>query len=137
MTPLQLQSGLKSQSRSKSQSGFTLVEVLVALVFTALLVTIIMDGAVTAKTRANNQQLQMEALVLARAHIADLRSEAGEPSILTGKSKKIIWALEEQEIARDPRGIFVLVEANISAGPKDKPKLAALQKRYLKRLLVQ
>jgi len=127
---------LKSQSGLKSQAGFTLVEVLVALVVTALLVTIIMDGAVTAKTRTQNQNLQVEALILAQSHIEDLRDSAGEPSTLSGKDKNISWALVENEIARDPRGVFVLVEANLSAGPKDKPKLVSLQKRYLKKLFL-
>jgi len=121
----------------KSQNGFTLVEVLVALVITALLTAIIMDGAVSAKDRSQNQRLQMEALIAARSHVDDLRDQPGEPTRISGESGKIYWALVEREISRDPRGTLVLVAADISVGPADNPSLVILQKRYVKKLLVQ
>lgn len=122
-------------TRRPPQNGFTLVEVLVALVVTALLAAILMDGAVSAKLRGQNQELQLEALVVAQSHIEALRDEPGEPSQRNGQEGGISWALEEQEIARDPRGVFVFVEASITAGSEEKPKLVFLQKRYLKKAL--
>ncbi|MEP3226279.1 MAG: prepilin-type N-terminal cleavage/methylation domain-containing protein [Parasphingorhabdus sp.] len=115
------------------QNGFTLVEVLVALVVTALLAAIVMDGAVSAKLRGQNQELQTRALFVAQSHIEALRDQPGEPSQRSGAENGMIWALTEQEIARDPRGIFVIVEASIAAGTEGKPRLVQLQKRYLKK----
>ncbi|GAA0463964.1 hypothetical protein GCM10009096_00530 [Parasphingorhabdus litoris] len=120
-----------------SQEGFTLIEVLVALVVTSFLVTIILDGAVTAKSRQKNQLLQNRALTIAHSQIDSLRDIPGPPSNLKGEQDQLIWTLEETEIARDPREAFVLVEATITAGSEDKPKLVTLQKRYLKTLVVR
>lgn len=120
-----------------SQSGFTLIEVLVALVITSLLVTILMDGAVTAKSRQKYQMLQSQSLTIAKSNIDNLRDTAGPPSSLKGRQNKLSWALQETEIARDPRGAFILVEATIKAGNEDKPALVMLRKRYLKSLIVQ
>lgn len=120
-----------------SETGFTLIEVLVALIVTSFLVTILMDGAVTAKTRQTNQMLQSQALTIAKSHIDNLRDISGPPSSLNGTQENLNWALQETEIARDPREAFVLVEATIEAGSEDKPALVTLQKRYLKSLVTQ
>ena len=124
-------------SMAPIRNGFTLVEVLVALVVSALMIAIIMDGAVIAKSRGHNSQNQIDALLSAQSHIEALRGRPGEPSGLSGQDGEILWSLEEQEVARDPRGAFALVEAQIAAGPEDSPKLVSLQKRYLKKLAVQ
>lgn len=120
-----------------SETGFTLIEVLVALIVTSFLVTILMDGAVTAKTRQTNQMLQSQALTIAKSHIDNLRDVPGPPSSLDGTQENLKWALQETEIAGDPREAFVLVEATIKAGSEDKPALVTLQKRYLKSLVMQ
>lgn len=121
----------------KSEQGFTLVEVLVALVVTSFLVAIILDGSVSAKMRQTNQALQADALFLAKSNIDNLRDRTGEPASTDGKSNKLQWVLEETEVARGPRGAFILVEATIKAGNEDKPELITLKKRYLKSLIIQ
>lgn len=121
----------------KSDQGFTLVEVLVALVVTSFLVAIILDGSVSAKMRQSNQALQADALFLAKSNIDNLRDSTGEPASTDGKSNKLQWVLQETEIARGPRGAFILVEATIKAGSEDKPELITLKKRYLKSLILQ
>jgi len=124
-------------SMAPIRNGFTLVEVLVALVVSALMIAIIMDGAVTAKSRGHNSQNQIDALLSAQSHIEALRGRPGEPSRLRGQDGQILWLLEEKEIARDPRGAFALVEAQIAAGPEHRSNLVSLQKRYLKKLAGQ
>ncbi len=124
-------------STAPIRNGFTLVELLVALVVSAFMIAIIMDGALTAKSRGHNSQDQMKALLSAQTHIEALRGQPGEPARLSGQDGEIFWSLAEQEIARDPRGAFALVDAQIAAGPQDKPNLVSLQKRYLKKLIVQ
>lgn len=121
----------------KSEQGFTLVEVLVALVITSFLVAIILDGSVSAKMRQSNQALQADALFLAKSNIDNLRDSTGEPASTDGKNNKLQWVLQETEVARGPRGAFILVEATIMAGNENKPELIKLKKRYLKSLIVQ
>jgi prepilin-type N-terminal cleavage/methylation domain-containing protein len=121
----------------KSEQGFTLIEVLVALVVTSFLVAIILDGSVSAKMRQSNQALQADALFLAKSNIDNLRDRTGEPASIKGKSNKLQWVLQETEVARGPRGAFILVEATIKAGSEDKPELITLKKRYLKSLIAQ
>ncbi len=120
-----------------SETGFTLIEVLVALIVTSFLVTILMDGAVTAKTRQTKQMLQSQALTIAKSHIDNLRDISGPASSLNGTQDSVNWTLQETEIARDPREAFVLIEATIKAGSQDRPALVTLQKRYLKSLVTQ
>ena len=121
-------------SMAPIRNGFTLVEVLVALVVSAMMIAIIMDGAVTAKSRSHNSENQIDALLSAQSHIETLRGQPGEPTRLSGEDGEILWSLVEQEIVRDPRGAFSLVEAQISAGPEDRRNLVFLQKRYLKKI---
>lgn len=120
-----------------SERGFTLVEVLVALVATAFLVAILLDGSVSAASRQNGNALAQKALAVAQSQIDELHDISDAPARREGEANGVRWALEEREIARDPRGAFILVEATVLAGSEDKPQLVSLQKRYLRSLIVR
>ena len=128
---------LKSKATMGSQpseSGFTLVEVLVALVVAALLIAILMDAAVSSKMRHESLVLQTRAMVAANSQIDSFRGSPGIQSA-TGNSGGLDWVFEETEIARDPRQIYVLVEASIKVGTSSSPQLFTRKKRYLKPLV--
>jgi len=118
-----------------SERGFTLMEVLVALVVCALLMAVLLDGTVSAKSRSQNLALQNEALLLADANIDALRFEVGEPSSTNGRRGDLSWIVQEDEIARDRRGNLVLVESVITIASEKNVELLVLRKRYLKKLL--
>lgn len=113
------------------------MEVLVALVATAFLVAILLDGSVSAASRQNNNALAQKAFAVAQSQIDELRDISGAPARREGEANGVRWTLQEREIARDPRGAFILVEATVSAGSEDKPQLVSLQKRYLRSLIVR
>ncbi|MEP2990037.1 MAG: type II secretion system protein [Parasphingorhabdus sp.] len=119
-----------------TRNGFTLMEVLVALVACAFLMAVLLDGAVSAKSRSKTLQLQDEALLLADAHIDELKNERGEPASTSGRSNGLTWSLQEEEIARDRRGNLVLVKAVMTVVSADNVELLDMEKRYLKKLLI-
>ena len=121
-----------SQSFSPPQNGFTLVEVLVALVVSAFLLTILFDGLVTSQERARNQTQAQAALMLAQSLLEDRRDGGAAIANLSGSRDGLVWRLEEREIARDPRQVFVLVGVKAQVGTKISPRLIELQRRFLR-----
>ena len=92
------------------EAGFTLIEVLVALVMTAFLLVIIMNGAVQAQARAKAIAERREAVRLATALYAERASADFVEGIVSGDEGRIHWHAEEHIVMRDPRGLLVLSE---------------------------
>lgn len=113
-------------------NGFTLVEVLVALVVSALLLTILFDGLIASQERARAQHQGSEALTLAASLIEERRDAGPVAPSLQGRSKGFAWRVHEDEIARDPRQVFALVGVKAEVGTAKAPKLMSLQRRYLR-----
>ncbi len=116
-------------------NGFTLVEVLVALVVSSLLIIILLDGLITAEMAANRSDTKNRAISITFEKINILKNQAGVAADLTGETDGLNWQLKEREIATDPRGIYTLVEAEMTVSSKTAPKLFIRKKRYLKRLI--
>ena len=97
------------------RNGFTLIEVLVALVVTAFILTIVMSAALVAQGRLQRAQLRQQAILAAGALIAEQTLQRAGATLKRGRSGKLSWELEEQEMVRDPRGFFVLerIEARL------------------------
>lgn len=96
--------------------GFTLIEVLVALVVTSLLLVIVMNAALSAKARTKASQEQREAVLLAGALVESRALSPFDPGRANGKAGALSWELAEHPVTRDPRGFFVLsrIEAKVS-----------------------
>lgn len=114
--------------------GFTLVEVLVALVVTSLLLTIIMNGAVMAKSRMSTATAKRSALLLAQAIAAERAVAPFDAIRSTGRSGRLVWESHETPISADPRGLFALVEIDVAVRGDDETLLASLSARKLKRV---
>lgn len=116
------------------ETGFTLIEVLVALVVTAFLLVIIMNGAVQAQTRAKAVAERREAVRLAAALYAERASADFAEGLVTGDEGKIHWLVEERSVMRDPRGFLVLSEIHLTLTNANSVTIYELVGRKLKAL---
>jgi len=91
-------------------AGFTLVEVLVALVVSSLLLAIIFDGSATGRRRAKTSQETRRALLLADDLLARAAAEPMGTASAQGTSGKLKWSVDEMVVSRDPRNLTALVE---------------------------
>lgn len=106
-------------------SGFTLVEVLVALIVTSLLLGIVMNGALDARARGIAASQKLRAVEMATSLIAERRVAGFDTDALQGRSGSLHWQVSEEEVARDRVGTLVLaaITARVS---NDKGRLLAL-----------
>jgi len=125
------------EGRGAAKNGFTLIEVLVALVVSSFLIVILLDGSLTAKLAKTRGEAKIQALSIAQEKMDGLRDQSGLAPALTGNKDGLRWSLTEREVASDPRGLYILVEAEMTVATKDAPKLLIRKKRYLKRLIDQ
>jgi len=99
---------------SSPEAGFTLIEVLVALVVSALLLGIIMTGVGQASERANRSAARREAVHLASSVLAERSAATQVEGQAKGQVGRVIWLSDERIIDRDPRGFFVLSEIKLT-----------------------
>jgi prepilin-type N-terminal cleavage/methylation domain-containing protein len=92
----------------RGSKGFTLIEVLVALVVASFILMIVMSASLIAKARQQRADLRERAVLAAAALIAEQTLQPAGSVLRRGKSDKLGWEVEEQEMVRDPRGFFVL-----------------------------
>lgn len=112
-------------AEKRMELGFTLVEVLVALVVTALLMAIVIDGAATARDRNRASAEKREAVLLAQGLLTQASVENFQKTPRSGTSGRLAWQLSENVEKTDRRGIFGLIriEARIETR-KGRPLLA-------------
>ena len=121
-------SGRRHRARS---AGFTLVEVLVALVVTSLILAIVMNASIEAKTRAVAASEKEEAVILARSLIAEGSVGAFRPGRREGAAGPLRWQLSEDVLA-DPGSQFVLAGIKASVRNARGATLATLETRKIK-----
>jgi prepilin-type N-terminal cleavage/methylation domain-containing protein len=114
------------------RNGFTLIEVLVALVVTALILGIVMNAALQAKTRAVAAQDKQEAVMLARSLIAGRAVAPFDPVARRGEAGRLRWSVSERSLAADPRALFLLTEIDVSVRNAGGAAVAALKLRKIK-----
>ena len=93
-----------------NNAGFTLVEVLVALVVSSLLLAIIFDGSATGRRRVKASQESRRALLLADDLLARAAAQPMGTASVQGTSGPLTWSVDENVISRDPRNLSALVE---------------------------
>lgn len=114
------------------RNGFTLVEVLVALVVTSLILGIVMNAALEAKTRAVGAKDKAAALMMARSLIAGRSIMPFDPARRSGREGRLTWSAAERSIAVDPRGLLLLSEIQVSVRDVKGVRLSALTTRKIK-----
>jgi len=108
------------------EDGFTLVELLVALLVASFLLIILFDGLANASERSARQLVQQRALTLAQEKlISTVRVSSGVTDNLT-------WEIEEEIIASNPRDKRALVKRIVTISDKNTLRLINLEKRYLR-----
>lgn len=104
----------------KAQSeGFTLLEVLVALVVAGVLVAILANGAVNADARLALTDERSQKLLVAQTVLDE--ALAKRPLLnAAGSVDDIEWEVSVIPLAKDPRGTSALYRVNVAAG-SDRP----------------
>jgi len=90
-------------------AGFTLVEVLVALVVSGLLLAIVFDGSITGRQRAKLASDRGKAVLLADTLLTSATADAYRQGERSGVSYGLNWAVSERLATTDPRGTMGLV----------------------------
>lgn len=90
--------------------GFTLVEVLVALVIAAMLTAILLGAATTARARLARAEQRRKAVFVARSLLAENAVAAFDREPKSGSTNGLDWTVGQALIRPDPRGKFGLVE---------------------------
>lgn len=119
------------------EQGFTLVEVLVALVVTSLLLGIVMNAVLQSKKRASFAEDKKAALLLAGNLIAERTIAPFDTADASGEMEGLRWRVSEKTLAADPRRLVTLAEINVAVTDERGTVLAALQTRKLKSLAQQ
>ena len=118
--------------RRAAERGFTLVEVLVALVASALLLAVVMNGAVGAREREAIARDRSEAVLIARDLMTRAAAGPFTEGVRRGKEGRLDWAVTERAAAADPRGRFVLAGLSIEVSDKAGRRLLRAETRQLK-----
>ena len=118
--------------RLESEKGFTLVEVLVALVVTSLILGVVMNASLQAKTRAVATIDKQAALMLAHSLVAGRSIAPFDPARRGGEAGRLSWSVSERTIATDPRALFLLSEIDVSVRNGKGVTLSALKARKIK-----
>jgi hypothetical protein len=106
--------------------------VLVALVVTSLILVIVMNGALQAKTRAVGASEKQRAVMLARGFIAGRAAAPYDNATRTGEESGLRWSISEKRLATDPRGLLLLSEIHVSVRNANGANLSELQLRKIK-----
>jgi len=118
----------------RRDAGFTLVEVLVALVMSAMLLAVIFDGVATARSRSLIVAQRRAGLVLAREQLTRAAVSPYAAESARGISNGQRWQVDERIEARDPRGLLALVVIDVAVSTADGKPVVAFTERRIKAL---
>lgn len=120
--------------RPERAAGFTLIEVLVAMVVTSLLLILVMNAAVSARERGGKDRVRARAAILARSLLEEAGAQPFHPGERGGAQARLYWSLAEDVVAKDPHGQLVLSESRVTITDPDSGLLYSGSLRTLKSL---
>lgn len=115
-----------------AEGGFTLLEVLVALVASALILAVVMSGAVTAREREVMARTKAQAVLLAGDLIAAAVPAPLALGVRGGRQGNLSWEVRETAAASDPAGRFILTSLSVAVSDAQGRLLFEGQTRSLK-----
>jgi prepilin-type N-terminal cleavage/methylation domain-containing protein len=114
------------------RNGFTLVEVLVALVVTSFVMAILFNGALSARDRAHKASQKTAAIQLAGTLATEATVGPFAPGVRSGDAGMLKWQVSETAVMTDPRGFFALAEIQATVAGSDDQVLYKVVTRKLK-----
>lgn len=116
----------------QADDGFTLVEVLVALVMASFLLVIVLDGASSARSRSQYAVSHEAGVRLGEAVLARAGSD---PDIRKGHGSEggLDWTTTRQVLMADQRGLYALVATQVEV-TKAGHRLERFSARHLERV---
>lgn len=114
--------------------GFTLIEVLVALVVTALLLAVLLDGVETTVHLKKSNLERVEATRLSRSILAGMAGSQQPLAPGEGEEAGLHWIIHERPLITDPRGFYQLVEIRIDVTDKDAHRVESFITRKLRKV---
>src|SRR5687767_6029412 len=118
--------------RRSAEHGFTLIEVLVALIVTSLILAIVMNASLQAKARSVAALDKEEAVMLARSLIAGRTVAPFDPAPRSGTAGGLRWTIRERAIAANQNRLLLLAEIEVSVRDAKGVALTTLQARRIK-----
>lgn len=118
--------------RAFPANGFTLVEVLVALVASGILLAVVMNGAVGAREREAHARDRSQAVLVARDLMTRAAAGPFADGVRQGEDGRLRWTLAERAAAADPRGQFVLAGLTLEVADASGRRLIRAETRQLK-----
>lgn len=125
---------MRSKRDAVRRNGFTLVEVLVALVVTALLLTIVMNAAVAARQRAQLTAQKRDAIILSRTLLTEAAVEPYWQGSRTGVDQGLHWQVKQGPAMEDPKKRFILASIGVTVSSERGTLLFSVGTRRLKSL---
>lgn len=122
----------ENAAAGNGEAGFTLLEVVVALVASAFILAVVMNGAVTAREREGMARTKAEAVLLAQDLIAASVPAPLSLGARSGRAGKLSWEMQETAAAGDPGGRFVLTALSVAVRDAQGRLLFEGQTRSLK-----
>jgi prepilin-type N-terminal cleavage/methylation domain-containing protein len=119
-------------NRTPLRNGFTLIEVLVALVVTSFVMAILFNGALSARDRAHKASQKTAAIQLAGTLATEAAVGPFAPGVRSGDGGTLKWQVSETAIMTDPRGFFALAEIQVAVNGSDDQALFKVVTRKLK-----
>jgi len=118
------------------EAGFTLVEVLVAFVISAVMLGAILLAVERAGTRSRDVALQADVILLARSSVEEFVMAPYTPGERDGASGSLRWQAVEEVVRADPRGLAGLARLRLTISDDNGRRLLAIERLQLKSMTV-